>query len=133
MSRALDAVAAEGLSMRRAALMYGVTKSTLGYHVSGGRVLSLEKFGVSLAYPCLEIYRKPTFDICDRIWENPPHGIFCEKLVCNIYHKIYLRRNHCPSLRPAARFDFQIQRFVFPRARTLETEKLLSKGVATYA
>ena len=39
MSRVLDAVAAEGLSMRRAALMYGVTKSTLGYRVSGGRVL----------------------------------------------------------------------------------------------
>ena len=39
MSRALDAVAAEDLSMRRAALMYGVTKSTLGYRVSGGRVL----------------------------------------------------------------------------------------------
>ena len=71
--------------------------------------------------------------ICDRIWENPPHGIFCEKLVCNIYHKIYLRRNHCPSLRPVARFDFKIQRFVFSRARILEIEKLLSKGVATYA
>ena len=35
----LYAVAAEGLSIRRAALMYGVPKSTLGYHVSGGRVL----------------------------------------------------------------------------------------------
>ena len=38
MSRALDAVAAEGLSVRRAALMYGVPKSTLGDRVSG-RVL----------------------------------------------------------------------------------------------
>lgn len=38
MSRALEAVAAEGLSVRRAALMYGVPKSTLGDRVSG-RVL----------------------------------------------------------------------------------------------
>ena len=61
-------------------------------------------------YQCLKLYYVPITTqhwkskICDRLWENPAYGIFCEDRVWWIFDKLYLRANPPASLRLLARF-----------------------------
>ena len=68
-------------------------------------------------------------NICNRIWENPPYGIFCENRVWCGFDKLYHRANPSASLRPIASFALELERFVCDCATSLENEKLWSKGV----
>ena len=70
--------------------------------------------------------------ICDRLWENPPYGIFLCKLRY-IFDKLYPRANPPASLRVITHFALEIVSFVYDRATRIENKKLWSKGVAMYA
>ena len=71
--------------------------------------------------------------ICDRIWENPPYGIFSENWVWCKVDKLYHRANPRSSLRSIACFVVEIQRFVCDRATPPIIEKLRSNGCTRMA
>ena len=71
--------------------------------------------------------------ICDRLWENPAYGIFCENRVWCIFDKLYPRANSPASLRPLTRFAWELVHFVHDLATRMEIEKLRSERVAMYA
>ena len=79
------------------------------------------------------ILMKNIKDNCDRLWQNPAYGIFCEIWVSYIFNNLYPRANLLPSLRPIARFTLELERFVYDHVATVENEKLRPKGVAMYA
>ena len=74
-----------------------------------------------------------TSNNCDRIWENPPYGIFRENRDRNIYQQYNVRTNLAPSFRSIARSISEICSLLCDDARTIELEKLRSKGVAMRA
>ena len=83
-------------------------------------------------YTTLVVQSKYTSTICDRIWENPPYGIFCEKRDRNIYQQ-YVRANLAPSFRSIARSISEICSLLCNDVWTIELEKLQSKCVAMRA
>ena len=64
--------------------------------------------------------------------KDPAYGIFYEYLVCNLFHKYYLRTNLSPSSRPIMRVS-EIERYLYTHAAIMKIEKLRRKGVAMYA
>ena len=84
-------------------------------------------------FVCLHVIYSLLMQICDRLRENPPYGIFYENLVCYIFGKYYHRTNLPPSLRPIARFAISTERYLCTRATNVKIIKSWSKAVATHA
>ena len=71
--------------------------------------------------------------IVDRIWENPPCGIYSENRVWCMFDKLYHRANLRLSFRPIASFIVEIQCFACDCVTSPIIKKLRSKGVAMHA
>ena len=101
------------------------------YHPSDSKYLIPN----NVAIPFITHASKDYHDICDRIWENPPYGIFSESWVWCMVDKLYRRANPRSSLRPIVRLVVEIQRFVCNRAtpqqsRNYELKALLCTRMA---
>ena len=73
--------------------------------------------------------------ICDRLWDNPPCGIFCKnhKSRCFNYWKYYIRTSLDTSLGSIACSISEIWNLLCDNVWTIELEKLQYKGVVVHA
>ena len=65
-----------------------------------------------------------SYIICDRLWENPAYGIFCESWVWSMVDKLYHRANPGSAFRLIVHFVVEIQRFVCNHATPLKNREI---------